>query len=156
MKCPVQQPDECSWEYFTNQNKQFCVKFEIGCSFGTPQVVWLAGPFKGALTDAAVAKSSGILDCLRQGERLLADKAYMHLEQCITPVSGHRYTLSSEQNVFNYLVYSARSTVERLIRRIRIGKFSLSVWRYDLRLLALCMQVQCQITNECLKVEPLG
>ncbi len=156
MKCPITAPTEDAWEYVVGTNA-FGVKYEIGCSLGVPRVCWVSGPWKGAASDKTICTQSGIQQAMCPDERALADKIYRHeREFCICPVSGHRWSLSHNENAYNFLVYSARSTVERLIRRIRNGKFNRAVWPYGLRLHKECMYLQCQLTNWCLMFEPLG
>ena len=113
--CPIWQPRNNAWEYLTGRN-EFGLKYEIVCSIGYPKIISIKSPFKGAANDAMIADVSGIKDMLGPHECLLADKMYQHDHiSFIKPLQGHRYTLPSDENAFNYLVYSARSTVKRII-----------------------------------------
>ena len=99
----------------TGQN-EFGLKYEIVCSIGSPKIISIKGSFKGAANDATIADVSGIKNLLGPHECLLADKMYQHDHlSFITPLQGYRYTLSSDENAFNYVVYRARSAVERII-----------------------------------------
>jgi hypothetical protein len=120
--------------------------------------VLLSGPYKGAACDATIAKESGITLVLQEsGECLLADKMYKHDHiSFITPLSGHRYTLSQSENAFNYLIYSARSAVERIISRLSIFGIYDVPWRYSILLHGLCVRVTCKLVNLFLIFEPLG
>lgn len=155
MKCPVSEPDSQSWQYLAGTSK-FALKYEIGCSIADPKCVWMSGPWKGAASDSAIAKESGVLGLILPGEYGLADKAYRNIPQLITPVSGHRHALPDADNRHNYLVYQSRQSVERLIRRIRNGKWNKHVWRFSHELHAECMSVQVRLTNLALSFEPLG
>jgi hypothetical protein len=155
--CPTQQPANNSWQNLTGQN-EFGLKYQIVCSIGCPCIVSLSGPYKGAANDATIAEASGIKMKLHEaGECLLADKMYKHDHiSFITPLSGHWYTLSNGENAFNYLIYSARSAVERIISHLSVfGIFDVP-WRYSILLHGLCVRVACKLVNLFLIFEPLG
>ena len=146
--CPTQQPLNNSWQYIVGRN-EYGVKYQIVCSIGCPRIVSLSGPYKGAANDATIAEASGIKDLLSQeSECLLADKMYRHDHiSFITPLSGHRYSLSSSENAYNYLIYSARSAVERIICRLSVfGIFDVP-WRFSILLHGLCVRVACKLVN---------
>ncbi len=154
--CPIWQPRNNAWEYLTGRN-EFGLKYEIVCSIGSPKIISIKGPFKGAANDATIADISGIKDLLGPHECLLADKMYRHDHlSFITPLQGHRYTLPNDENAFNYLVYSARSAVERIISRLAVfGIFDVP-WRYSILLHGKCVKVICKLVNFFLIFEPLG
>lgn len=156
MKCPISEPKLSSWEYLCGTDK-WCVKYEVCVSIGVPRIIWWSGPYKGAASDASIANVSGIKEKMKIGEKALADKIYRFDEDnFVCPVTGHRYALTEGQKEYNFLIYSARQTVERLIKRIRNGKFSKSIWRYDIDFHKLCFHAQSKITNLCFLFEPLG
>lgn len=117
----------------------------------------MSGPYKGAANDATISEISGIKQKLGPSECLLADKMYRHDKiSFLTPLQGHPYTLSNDENAFNYLVYSARSTIERMISRMAVfGIFDVP-WRYSILLHHLCVKVICKLLNLFLIFEPLG
>ena len=136
----------------------------IWCQVSNCLLYWLSSycfsfwPYKGAANDATIAEASGIKDLLSQeSECLLADKMYRHDHiSFITPLSGHRYSLSSSENAYNYLIYSARSAVERIICRLSVfGIFDVP-WRFSILLHGLCVRVACKLVNLFLVFEPLG
>ncbi len=97
------------------------------------------------------------MSALEPDEAAMADKIYKSNKwKFIVPESGHRLTLPPESNAYNYIVYSARSTVERLIKRVRNLKLNKSVWRLDHDLHGVCLDLSCRIVNICFTVEPLG
>ena len=81
-KCPVESPgtweDEWSWEYYVGkqQTSNYSLKYEVICSVGVPQIIWCAGPFKGAAHDKTISELDGICDQLKEEEAICADKAY--------------------------------------------------------------------------------
>jgi len=157
LKCPISEPTERSWENLIGTN-QFGLKYEVGLAIGSPRIVWLAGPFKGTVADGTIPKVSGLLEALGEDEAALADKSYRHNRiSFITTLEGHQRNLKAESNAYNAIVYSARSAVERVIKRVRNGKWTKNI-RYsgDYQLHKVCMHMQCRLTNWCLMYEPLG
>ena len=151
----VEQPKEESWEYLQGKNS-FGFKYEIVCSIGVPRIIWLSGPWKGAASDVTIAELSGVKEELKD-EALLADKIYRGDKiSFIVPHSGHRYSLSEEKRAYNYLVYSARQSIERVIRRMKVFGIFHIVWKYSASFHALCTKVIGKLVNLFLIFEPLG
>ena len=135
---------------------EFGVKFEIICSIGTPRIIWLSGPYKGAANDATISQMSGVKNLL-VGESLLADKSYKGDRiSFITPLFGHRFTLDSGQNAYNYLIYSARQSIERVISRLSVFQIFNSTWHHSFLLLKKCVEICCKLINLFFIFEPLG
>ena len=83
-------------------------KYEIGLSLGMAHICWLSGPWKGAAHDDTIASTSKLKDVLNPDEAALADKIYQHDKiSFICPLSGHHYTLTDEENSYNFLIYKA-------------------------------------------------
>jgi len=155
-KCPISEPTMNGWQYIQGTDKWW-YKYEVAVAIGSPRIVWLAGPFKGAASDSSIADVSGIKNAMVPGERALADKIYRHSKETfICPISGDKGKLPKEEKAYNFLIYSARQTVERGIKRMRNGKFSKHTWRYGPHLHKLCMMCQAKLTNWCFLFEPLG
>jgi DDE superfamily endonuclease len=147
---------ESQWEYYCWYKKCTGVKVEVVCSFGTPRVVWMSSLFKGSVRDDTVAKNS-ILKILPQNESLLADSIYNKVGpqlQCAYP--GKEWLLSREEKKYNYIFWSVRQSVERLILRLRHWTIFSAVWRFSMRLLEKCVRVCGKVTNFFLLFEPLG
>ena len=140
--------------YYIERNA-YGVKYEIVCSIGVPQIIWVSGPWKGSASDPTIAKHSGILEVLGKDEMLLADKIYRGDSlNFLHPVSGHKLTYS--QKTYNYLVYSARQSIERVIERLKIfGVFHI-IWRYSLEFHKAVVISCCKLVNLFLIFEPLG
>jgi hypothetical protein len=152
----IQEPYLEPWRYFCKEKNGFFVKYEICCSIGVPRIVWLKGPFKPTRDDT-IAKDSGIKQYLGPTERMLADKIYKGDRRTfICPVSGLKFKLPREDQTRNYMIYSARGSVERLIRRMKVFGFFHMVWRLSLELHQLCTHVIGKLINLFLIFEPLG
>ena len=87
----------------------------------------------------------------------IANKIY-HGDQFsfLLPLPGHRITLSNEDNAFNYLIYSARQTVERVICHLKIFGIFSGIWRYSFSFHAMCTHAAAKLCNLFLIFEPLG
>lgn len=110
----------------------------------------------GAASDPTIAQQSKIKDLLLPNEAVLADKIYkgdrLHF---IVPLSGHRYALDHEERAYNFMVYSVRQHVERVINRLtNFGVFH-ETWRYSFALHQLCTRVCAKLVNLFLIYETL-
>ena len=121
----------------------------------------MSGAWKGLASDPSIATCSGVKDWI-QGTQVLADKAYRgDQETFITPVlpphgQKSERTLSPEERAYNYLVYSARQTIERIIRRMKVFGVLTVPWRYSFHFHELCTKVIGKLVNLFLMYEPLG
>jgi hypothetical protein len=151
----VEQPRDESWRYLVGRNT-FGIKYEICVSIGTPRICWLAGPWMGAASDPTIAMQSNIKTMMLPNEALLADKIYrgdrLHF---IVPLTGHRYALDQEERAYNYLVYSVRQSVERVIDRLTNFGIFHQIWRYSFELHQICTRVCAKLVNLFLNFEPL-
>ena len=151
----VEQPRDESWRYLVGRNT-FGVKYEICVSLGVPRICWLSGPWMGAASDPTIAQQSNIKDLMLPNEAILADKIYkgdrLHF---IVPLSGHRYALDHEERAYNFMVYSVRQHVERVINRLtNFGVFH-ETWRYSFALHQLSTRVCAKLVNLFLIYETL-
>jgi len=97
-----------------------------------------------------------LTDLLPEDERLLADKGYLNdPEHFICPVSGQSWNLDSEDRARNYMIYSARQSVERIFCRIKKFGFWNVPWRASIGLHGLCAKVIAKLVNYHLLFEPL-
>eukprot|EP00211_Chloroparvula_japonica_P017523 CAMPEP_0119133718 /NCGR_PEP_ID=MMETSP1310-20130426/13519_1 /TAXON_ID=464262 /ORGANISM="Genus nov. species nov., Strain RCC2339" /LENGTH=264 /DNA_ID=CAMNT_0007124419 /DNA_START=90 /DNA_END=881 /DNA_ORIENTATION=+ len=130
-ECPIVQPDQKPWTYCSSKYK-YSLKYEIASAIGEPKVVWCDGPFKGCAHDVSVSKDSGLASLLREhGEMAATDKLYRGeptADIFLRPVSGKPRKLTSEQRAYNFQVYSARQTVERVIGRLKQFTFTQDRW----------------------------
>ena len=155
MSVRVSQPEEHSWEYWTGKNT-YTLKYEVVCAIGQPRIIWLSGPWKGNASDSTIASESGIKICL-EGEALLADKIYKgDLVSFIVPQTGAYASLCADSKAYNFVVYSARQTVEWVIKRLKdFGMFNMR-WRMSSLLHWKCTISCGKLTNLFLIFEPLG
>jgi DDE superfamily endonuclease len=156
----VQQPREESGRFLNSKGGtegKFALKYEVVIAIGVPRVIWFSGPWLGQAADETITFVSRLKEAFVDGEVLLADKGYRgDFEKFIVPISGHRYALPTEQNARNYLIYSARQSVERAIKRLRqFGIFHV-VWRYSFSFHYACARSAAKLTNLFLLFEPLG
>ena len=116
LSSPIYEPFENSWEYYDPQKKKYFLKYEVVCSIGCPRVVWFDGSWKSTVNDCMLLQHSQLKSQLLPDERLLADKGYIHdPTSFICPVSGLVTTLDPEDRARNYMIYTARQSVERLL-----------------------------------------
>jgi hypothetical protein len=107
--------------------------------------------------DDTIAKSSHLLSFLNVNERILADKIYKgNRTKFICPLSGEKWELPKEDQARNYMIYSARQSVERLIRRVKNWGFFHVPWKYSMELHGQCAKVIAKLTNLFLIFNPLG
>ena len=152
----VTQPHEESWHYLIGTN-QWGIKYEIAVAIGVPRIIWISSPWRGAASDPTIATQSGILELIGDHESLMTDKIYRgDWFSFLLPLSGHRTSLSSEDNAYNYLIYAVRQTVERVICRLKIFGIFSGVWCYSFSLHALCTHAAAKLCNLFLLFEPLG
>ena len=96
------------------------IKYEISVSLGLKHICWMSGPWKGSASDPTIAIQSGLKEQLDLGEAACTDKIYKgDRDHFLCPLSGHRFNLPLGANEYNFLVYSARQSVERVIKRLR-------------------------------------
>lgn len=155
-KVEISEPPLMAMDYIIGTNC-FGIKYEVGLSLGYHHIVWVSGPWKGAASDPTIAKTSGIKDHLLEGKSIMADKIYKgDKEVFLCPFSGHRYSLDDSMKEHNFEVYSARQSVERVIRRLRNFKVMKKKWTHQsIALHTLCFQVLSKLVNLCLMFEPL-
>ena len=153
----IQEPFVSSWEYFDSQKKKYFLKYEIVCSIGNSRIVWFDGPWKSTVQDCTLSRRSQLRCMLTPGERLLADKGYIHSPyHFICPVTGVSTILDPEDRTRNYMIYSARQSVERLLCRLKKWGFWTVPWRASLGLHSLCARVVAKLVSFHLLFEPLG
>ena len=106
--------------------------------------------------DVTITLQSGLRFLLSPNEAGIADKGYRNDRiTFLSPLSGHRFSLSNDENAFNFLIYYARQSVERVLRRLTIFQILRYCWRYSLFLHALVVCVCAKLTNLNLLIKPL-
>jgi hypothetical protein len=155
--CHIEAPDEYPHEYYNPHYNGYGVKYQLVVAIGVPAICSLSISYKGLASDALIAEVSGVYEEMDEHEAFLADKSYRgDPSKFVTPCSGHRTQLSEEDKARNYLIYRARQTVERVIKRLRVFGLLHQRWRYSIELHELCTMVICQLVNFLFLLQPLG
>jgi hypothetical protein len=152
----VSKPRTQAWQYLVGRN-QYGIKYEVVCSIGVPRFIRVSGPYKGAASDATIPFQSGVLYDFQKNEALLADKMYRGNRMTfLSPISGHLFHLTCEERAYNYLIYRARQSIERIISRLKVFGIFHVTWRFSFSLHERVTFVCCKLVNLFLLFEPLG
>jgi hypothetical protein len=152
----IQQPKDHSWHYVVGRNT-YGIKYELICAIGVPRFIWCSGPFIGAASDATIPVQSGTLQNFSNHEALLADKIYKGNQILfLCPLQGNYFTLTREEKAYNYLIYRACQSIERMISRLSVFGVFQRIWRLSFGLHGMWVQVACQLVNLYLLFELLG
>lgn len=156
--CHVEAPDIYPHEYYNPHYNGYGIKYQIVIAIGVPSICDLSFSFKGLTSDGLMAQVSGIFEKMEENEAFLADKQYRgEPRRFIVPSSGHRTQQTEEDKARNYLIYRARQTVERVIKRLRIFRLlKQAPWRYSIELHEMCTKVICKVVNFLFIIEPLS
>jgi len=145
--CPIETPT--GWEnqrpFYSGKHKEHGVKYEIGVR-RDGIICWHHGPRAGAVHDLTVTRESGLFKQLALGEKLLADKAYIGEQACITPFR-RTAELTPNQLDFNSLLNHYRVEVERTFARIKSFRALATAWRHPLDKHVIIFNLACHITN---------
>jgi DDE superfamily endonuclease len=154
-KVPIEQPENEPWKYIIGTSK-WGIKYEIALSLGFRHVCWLSGPYYGAASDATILVASGFKDSLDSNESVMADKIYKGDRRAfLCPLTGTRFSLDDEGKNYNFLVYSGRQAVERLIKRLKNFHVLKDIWRPEIWLHTKCVTAVGKLVNLFLIFEPL-
>lgn len=156
LSAPVFQPFESSWEYYDVNKKRYFLKYEAVCSIGNPRLIWFSGPYKSTVQDCTLSHRSQLRLELLPNERLLADKGYLHdTDLFICPVSKSSFVMDLDDRARNYMIYSARQTIERIFGRLKSFGFWNTPWKASIGLHKLCAKVTAKLVNLHLLFEPV-
>lgn len=134
-----------TWSSYKNCNT---VK-NLVCATPNGLINFVSGGYAGRMSDQKIIESCGLLEILKPGTVLMADRGFKHIEgelvkrQCrlVRPPSVTAVEPLSEEEVrFAKIVASLRVHIERVIQRIRVHEFlsKHSCFHHD---------VLCQIDN---------
>ncbi len=153
-ECTINRPTKDIQEvYYSGKAKKHSIKYEIGVHPDTGFITWVGGPVPGSVHDLKLAKATGILDLLREGERILADKGYIGDFRIIAPFKGRH--LPKDLKEINYFLGSHCWIVEHIIGRIKNFHCISHKWRHSLQLHKYVFYVICEIVNIDLKFRPM-
>jgi hypothetical protein len=144
-------PSEEQRVYYSGKSKHHEIKYEVGVDVRDGTIVWLSGGFPGSMHDLTIARTSGIIDKLDEGEFILADKAYLGDQHFLTPLKGTPSTLQGQ--LFNYIISHLRIIVEHTFSKIKVFKCLTAKWRHDLCLHKVVFFVLSNVINFELKTK---
>jgi len=153
-ECRIEQPlDYCIQKpFYSGRSKHHCMKYEVGVEILTGLFVWFSGAWPGSFNDLTIIRRSGLLDKLRLGERIMADKIYIGERQILTAFKNAR---GIRQLSINRAVYRRRIIVENSLNRIKTFNFTQQEWRHDLKLHPLAFKAIINILNIDLTFRPV-
>jgi len=155
-ECPIERPAiSTQRQYYSGKAKSHTVKYEVGCGISIGHIVWTSRLFTGSTHDLRIARSSGLLDQIGTGERLLADKAYNGEHTFVTPMRGRWHQLSENQREYNKLIGKKRVIIEHVNARLKIFHVLSVPFRGEVEDHNTIFNVIAQLVNIDIKIHPL-
>ncbi len=153
-ECLIQKPLDYAVQrkLYSGKAGAHTLKYEIGTELKTGLIVWFCGSYPGSVHDSTIIQTSGVLKYLLPGEFIMADKAYIGISACITPVKAPQTDM---EHSWNSVIYQQRAIVENTLSRVKIFGFASKEWRHRLELHALAMKFVLNVINIDLKYRPL-
>jgi len=150
----IQRPYLSPWEYWNTEYHFYSLKYFYAVSVRTGEILFLAGPFKGAAADVTIGRQT-IVKRLLKSERCWADKSFHYDTAFYTPSQGKKVNMKKGRRLKNAKIYRVRQIVERSILRVKHFSCVRMRWRYSWKLHQMCMLAMCKLTNFKLKRHPL-
>ncbi|KYQ91870.1 hypothetical protein DLAC_07204 [Tieghemostelium lacteum] len=118
--CGISKPNDIELQrlHWSEKHKQCGVKYEIGCNLETGVACWVSKSYRGGKQDSKILFKGGRLDYLDEKEFIVADKAYVGLDDSILAPFKNKI-LSHEQCHINKHQSSLRSIVENFNARLK-------------------------------------
>lgn len=146
-------PSINQWEYYSYKDKFHALKYEVAISFHAPRIIWVNGPYKGAVSDITIARDK-LIPALDNGELCLADKGYVGEAQHI--LCPYKPPRNDYEHQVNYAINKKRQEIERINKRIKNFDCFSQEWRcQDYNFHEKCFVSVCKIVNILLEDEPL-
>ena len=118
--CQIYEPQKFDQKWWSNKMNGLGVRYEIGISIDTGDIVWAHGPFPcGSNPDVSIFRKRLKLE-LSDGERVIADKGYTD-DMCITPDT----ILSPIPNDLHSLFRARHETVNKELVQISCTEFEI-------------------------------
>lgn len=147
--CFIERPSEHQRIFYSGKSKKHEIKYELGIDMdGT--IIWVSGGWPGSLHDLTIARQSGILEKLGEGELIIADKAYLGDPHFLTPLKGK--ATSVHGLCFNKLIAQIRIAVEHTFAYFKAFSCLSKKWRHKLCLHRIVFFVLANIINLELKL----
>ena len=116
------------------------VRYELGVSIQSGDIVWLNGPFPcGRFADQKIALEEGLEDAMDPGERYLCDGVYQHLASSETPNGLNNYD--------QYMKKVARARHETVNGRFKQWGALRQIFRHDRSKHGVVMNAVVNITQ---------
>ena len=110
--------------YYSHKFHRAGVRYEVGVSIQSGDIVWLNGPFPcGRFADQKIALEEGLEDAMDPGERYLADGVYQYLASSETPNGLNNYD--------QYMKKVARARHETVNGRFKQWGALRQIFRHD-------------------------
>lgn len=130
--------------FYSGKSKKHVIKYEVGVNIKTGEIAWIFGGVPGSVHDLTIARNSGILNLLDEGELIMADKAYVGQWQFVTPF---KRTETQEKVEFNLELGRVREIVEHSLGRIKKFRCLSTKWRHNLNLHHIAFYVVASLIN---------
>ncbi|PRP81930.1 transposase family protein, partial [Planoprotostelium fungivorum] len=133
-ECPIRRSRDADTQrlFYSGKKKTHTIMYEIAVDVCTGFIHHVWGGYPGSDNDLSMISASGLLEELFEGEKLLGDKIYRHLDQIVTPTAGKWYTLNAAEQTFNSYVSSRREIVEHVFGRMKQFHCLQEKWRHSL------------------------
>ena len=113
---------------YSNYKSRFTAKFLVGIA-PSGEITFVSKSYGGRTTDTEITVKSGFLNLIEQGDIVMADKGFPHIETDLNsagailvmpPFKRNNFQFSQKQNKDGYECASVRIHVERAIARMKI------------------------------------
>lgn len=166
-ECGIAKPSDKQEEdmWYSDKAGQFTVKYETCTHISSGRIMWFAGGVPGSISDIKLAKNSGVIDAVPQGEWGVCDKGYVGMPATqfkamlkttnILQGDIQSRTLALDEKIYNRCLSAVRIEIERVNGRLKRFK---ALWRSRAReRFAHCMifSVLCNIVNIQMELEPM-
>jgi hypothetical protein len=99
-----------------------------------------------------LARISGVLEELEEGELLLGDLGYVGEKTLLTPIKKKPGTsLTEEEQAANQIFSRIRIKVENTLAKVKVFEALKNPWRQEIHLHPIAWNIACQTTN--IKIE---
>jgi hypothetical protein len=136
-------------------HQAYGLNYQVTCSLGAPyRILEFSGPYKGSCADVTIFRKS-LISRLRDGERVLCDKAYLYESRCLTAPRGKFHSLDRDGRSRFIYVSRIRQINERVIGRIKQWGVMGRIWNLTFDYHQLCANAVAKLTQVQLYTNPL-
>lgn len=135
--CQIQEPSPFDSKWFSHKFRGPGVRYEIGVSIITGNIVWINGPFEcGSYPDIKIFKNH-MLNCLTENEHVVADDGYIN-KRC---VNFHHVDENSQG--LHKLIRARHEAVNERLKNFNVIRH---IFRHSLDKHGYCFHAVGQIT----------